>query len=51
MTPAVKVALIVCGTLIVITLVCCSGLLVLNERTPPPSPSTTQMPYPWESKK
>jgi hypothetical protein len=40
MTPPVKVALIICATIVVVSLVCCGGLLVLNSM-PAPAPTST----------
>jgi hypothetical protein len=50
MPTQVKVALIVCATIVTVAIVCCSGLIVLGSVTPPPAPVTTPMPYPWSSK-
>ena len=50
MSPsAVKVALIICATIVLVCIIGCAGLIVINEQTPPP-PIPTYAPYPRESK-
>jgi hypothetical protein len=48
MTPGVKVALIICGTLIALALICCGGLIVIGAVAPGPTPLTPP-PYPTAS--